>query len=175
MALLVASVSSPAGAADKGHPVSEFLLGVLHHDAGVISRSKEDGPDVNVEWRFDALEGVAFWEAIRSPRPTLGANINTRGDTSSIYLALTWSLDLPAGFFLDASFGGGVHDGKLATASRERKELGTRGLFYLAAGLGYRFLEHHSISLRVDHMSNADLVGDNSGLDTVGLRYSYRF
>ena len=174
LAILGCAFSS-ARAAEKRHPVSEFFLGVVHHDAGVFGQNKEDGPDFNIEWRFDPFEDSALWVAILSPRPTLGANINAAGDTNAFYAALTWTFGLTDGLFLDWSMGGAVHDGKLSTSASDRKELGSRVLFYLAAGIGYRFLGNHGVSIRLDHISNATLADDNSGLDTFGVRYSYRF
>ena len=73
------------------------------------------------------------------------------------------------------AFGGAAHTGKLQTSRLDRKELGSRVLFYLATELGYRITPKHSVSLRVDHMSNASLADNNEGLDTVGLIYGYHF
>lgn len=175
VAVLALLAAAPAVASEhKGHPISEVFVGILDHDTGVFGTNKEKGPDVNIEWRFDAPR-FGFWERILSPRPTLGLNINTQGNTNSLYGALTWTFNITERIFFDWSMGGTVHDGKLSIQSLNRKELGSRVLFYLAAGIGYRLWGPHSISLRLDHMSNAKLAGDNSGLDTVGLRYSYRF
>jgi hypothetical protein len=41
--------------------------------------------------------------------------------------------------------------------------------------LGFTLLERHALSIRFDHLSNANLCDKNEGLDTVGLIYGYRF
>ena len=50
-------------------------------------------------------------------------------------------------------------------------------LFREAAEIGWNFYGKDSISLRIDHISNANLWGEgtNEGLDTFGIVYSYRF
>ncbi len=171
---IVAALAPQAAEAQKRHPVSEVFIGIVDHDAGVFGRNKEDGPDVNVEWRFDPPEFRA-WELLLSPRPTIGANINTQDDTNTLYLAATWTAEFWGGFFFDWSMGGALHDGETDGEFLDKKSLGSPVLFYLAAGLGYRFWDHHSLSIRLDHISNAKIFGDNDGLDTVGIRYSYRF
>jgi hypothetical protein len=41
--------------------------------------------------------------------------------------------------------------------------------------LGLLFTEHQGVSVMFDHVSNAYLADPNEGLDTIGLRYIYRF
>jgi hypothetical protein len=159
----------------KSHPISEIFIGVLDHDTGVFGRNQEDGPDINVEWRLDPLWGLTWWDDILSPRPMIGFNINTGDDTNTFYAGLTWTFNISDRIFFDWGMGGTVHDGETGGSRPDKKELGSSVLFYLAAGIGYRLTEHHAISIRLDHMSNATLADDNDGLDTVGIRYSYRF
>jgi hypothetical protein len=54
-------------------------------------------------------------------------------------------------------------------------ELGCRVLFRESLSVGVRFMKHHSLSVMVDHISNAGLCDHNDGLDTLGVRYGYRF
>lgn len=77
--------------------------------------------------------------------------------------------------FVTFDLGGAAHDGKLRLNDPDRKESGSRVLFYVAAELGYRFNGHNTLSVRIDHMSNGSLADRNEGLDTVGLVYGYRF
>ena len=77
--------------------------------------------------------------------------------------------------FFSLDLGGAVHDGETSTSRRDRKELGTRVLFREAIEIGYRFQEHHALSLRFDHISNASLADNNEGLDTLGVVYGYSF
>jgi lipid A 3-O-deacylase len=167
-------LASPAMAASL---VDEMRAGVFYHDAGIFGGQKEDGPDLNLELRFVSPE---FLSAIWSPRPHLGVHGNLAGDTSQLYFGLTWSFMLwptggADGLFLDASLGGSAHNGKLDTTDPDRKSLGSRVLFRESLELGYRFGEVHSISVMLDHISNANLADRNEGLDNLGVRYGLKF
>ena len=76
---------------------------------------------------------------------------------------------------MSVAVGGAANTGKLETLRLDRKELGSRVLFYLAAELGYRINQRHSLAVRLDHMSNASIADNNEGLDTVGVVYGYQF
>jgi hypothetical protein len=41
--------------------------------------------------------------------------------------------------------------------------------------LGYRFDERQSMSVYFEHMSNGNLADHNEALDSIGIRYGYRF
>ena len=152
------------------------LTGALIHDEGPFSSHKEaDSVDVNLEVQFVSPEVL---EVIGSPRPHLGADINTVGDTSSFYFGLTYEwddFDVWKGFFIGFSIGGAYHDGETNNAPADRKELGCSLLFRGSFEFGYRFWDTHGISLMLDHISNAKLCDHNEGLENVGLRYGYRF
>ena len=154
--------------------LSEVRFGVVGHDTGVFGRNKEDGVDITLGVRFQPLTGD-IWEFLQSPRPFIGANINTSGETSALDFGLNWDWDPWRQTFFSFAFGGAAHTGKTETLRLDRKELGSRVLFYLAVELGYRITPNHSVSFRLDHMSNAGLVDNNEGLDTVGLIYGYHF
>lgn len=53
--------------------------------------------------------------------------------------------------------------------------MGCRALFRESVSLGVRFLERHSLSLMLAHISNAGPCDLNKGLDADGIRYGYRF
>lgn len=176
-----ADIEPAQGAGGEGSPsmpgpfgLSEFRIGIAHHDSGVFGRNKEDGPDIALQARFQPFTG-GLWDKIWRPRPHVGLNVNTRGDTSSVYAGLTWQWDFWSRAFVSFDFGAALHDGKLSTDKPGRKELGSRILFREALELGYRIDSHNTLSLRLDHMSNAKLADNNEGLDTVGLIYGYRF
>jgi lipid A 3-O-deacylase len=154
--------------------LSEVRLGIAHHDTGVFGHNKEDAVDIALGVRFQPLGGEV-WDVVANPRPFLGLNFNTAGDTSSLNGGLNWDWDVWNQTFFSFAWGGALHNGKLSTNNPGRKELGSRVLFYLAAELGYRFDRRQSVVIRLDHMSNAGLTNDNEGLDTVGLVYSYHF
>lgn len=163
-----------AGAEDKSYGIDSVAFGVLAHDVGVFGRSAEPGTDFNFEVRFDKLAG-SFWDALLNPQPNLGLTVNDSGTTSQAYFGLTWLFDLGSGLFGGGSLGGSVHNGETETSNRKEKSLGSTALFRESVEFGYRFAERHSLSLMLDHISNAGLAEHNEGLDNLGLRYALRF
>ena len=166
--------ADPAGAQSL---VDEVRVGGFYHDAGIFGTRKERGADLNLELRFASPE---FLGAIWSPRPHLGVTGSLAGDTSQLYFGLTWSFMLwrtggNNGLFLDASLGGSAHNGKLEPTRTDRKALGSRVLFRESLEFGYRFGDVHSISVMLDHASNANLADHNEGIDSLGLRYGLKF
>ena len=155
-----------------GGILSEIRLGVLKHDTGPFSRTEEDGVNVNLELLFTS---PGFLEAVWSPRPHLGVSINTSGDTSQAYFGLSWEFDVWRDLIVGFSFGGSVHNGETETDRTDRKELGCHLLFRESLELGWRFGEHHVITAFLDHISNANLCDKNEGMESVGVRYGYRF
>ncbi len=153
---------------------SEIRIGVLAHDQGPFSSNKEDGVDTQIELRFKSPD---FLDAIWSPYPHIGADINSSGKTSSVWLGLVWEKPVWKKMFLGWSMGGAFHTGKTdqGTAALDEKELGCNPLFRLAVNAGWRFDKHHSLDLILDHISNAKLCDTNEGLENVGVRYGYRF
>lgn len=152
--------------------ISELRTGILYHDEGPFSRNKEDGPDVNVEMLFVSPD---FLDVIWSPRPHIGADINTDDDTSSYYLGLSWEWYLWRNLFAGFSLGGAYHDGETEEVGRsDKKELGCSVLFRESVEMGWVFAERHTLSFMLDHISNARLCDENEGLENFGLRYGYR-
>ena len=170
-----------AGSAAAAGPdwIDEGKVGVLAHDIGFLGHHVENGTDINGELLF-ASPGFLSW--IGAPRPHIGGSVNTSGNTSYGYIGLTWSYDLwrdlfGAGdaFFVAGSLGGGAHDGYLNSGPSERKLLGSRVLFRESAELGYRVTPAISISIMLDHLSNAGIADHNNGLTNIGVRTGYRF
>lgn len=153
--------------------IRELKFGVLAHDVGDLwsGFNREDGIDINFEAGLSPSLDLGF----ATLRPAIGASINTEGDTSKIYLDARLEHDFEGGVFLAAGIGAAVHDGKLEHGHHDRKALGSRVLFHIPLEAGYRFDAHHSLSVYFDHMSNANLADENEGMDTIGLRYGYRF
>lgn len=156
-----------------GGLVSEVRGGLLAHDLRLIAADPvEKGVDVNAEILFVS---PGFLEPVFSPRPHLGVQVNTRGDTSQIYAGVTWTLDLTDQLWLGLSGGGTLHNGETLDINGDRKALGSRALFRLAAELGVNVTEQLSLSLYFDHESNAFLAPRNPGIDNVGLRAGWKF
>ena len=154
-------------------PIDEIRFGVLYHDLGVWGgSSNEGGFDVNAELVFspslDLFSGML--------RPNLGFSLNTTGDTSKIYGGGVWEYRWPKGYFIDLALGLAVHDGETDQGDvANMNQLGSTVLFRLAIETGFAFGHHHLISIMFDHISNGYLTEPNEGLDTLGLRYGYRF
>ena len=159
--------------------ISEIKTGIAAHDVGVFGRQKEDGLDSSFEFLFRKINYNLFW--LGTPRPHIGANINMGDDTSQAYTGLTWTYKLPKRMFFNFSWGLSYHNGDTIHSANnvktDKKELGSSLLFREAVELGWNFYGKDSISLRLDHISNAGLWGEdaNEGLDTFGIFYGYRF
>ena len=166
-----AVVSTGAARAADGF-IDEVKVGVLAHDAPIGGHQKEGGADINGEVLFGSPD---FLKWAFAPRPHIGANINTQGDTSALYFGLTWQLFKWNGVYTNFGFGGAVHDGKTETNDPNRKELGSHALFHESLEIGYEFVPRQSVSIYLDHMSDAGLTKHNDGLSNIGVRYGYGF
>jgi lipid A 3-O-deacylase len=180
--LATALLLSPAAGLAQLNLVDEVKLGVLSHDVGFLGHHVESGADVNIEMLFTPPEILDF---IGSPRPHIGADINTDGKTSDGYFGLTWGITLIQnlfaagdGVFANGSLGGAVHDGSPLTGAVQppgRKLLGSRVLFRESAELGYQITPQVSVSAILDHISNANLAPRNAGITSAGARLGFKF
>ena len=163
--------------------VDEIKIGALAHDFAFFTHHVETGTDINLEVLFIPPDLLGL---IGSPRPHIGADINTSGNTSDGYFGLTWGLPLlprllgaPAGVFLNGSLGGAVQDGLTGTQTTVpppgRKLLGSTLLIRESAELGYQITPVLSVSAFIDHISNANLAPRNAGLTNAGARLGVRF
>jgi hypothetical protein len=175
------ALPAAAGQAEEGDG-SPGLGGWLHElRAGVAAH------DVDGLWSGDREESGADWSAeitllrtglvlpVGAVRPNLGAALNDHGDTSKVYAGALWEIESRIGLFVATGVGAAVHDGYLDERKRDRKRLGSRVLFRIPLEIGYAFGAHHRLIFAFDHVSNASLADPNEGLDTVGVRYGYRF
>jgi len=169
-----ASADEPMAEKNEVDYLHVIRAGVLAHDVDDLwsGTRKEGGVDLNIEIIFNS---PSFSLMSGNVRPNLGLSINTQGDTSKLYGGILWELETKSGIFLDLGIGVAVHDGKLDTNQEDKKSLGSRVLFRFPIEIGYSIAKHHQISILFDHISNAFLVHPNEGLDTLGLRYGYRF
>jgi lipid A 3-O-deacylase len=178
-ALIGAAMLLPGPAMAQTNPVGELKIGGLAHDVGLFGHHVEGGADVNVELLFNSPDLLRY---IGTPRPHIGADINTSGNTSDGYFGLTWGIMLIQnlfgagdGVFANGSLGGAVHDGHLLTAPPDRKRLGSRILFRESLELGYQVNPVVSVSAILDHISNANLASRNAGITSAGARIGFRF
>ena len=178
-ALVGALALLPGPAAAQLRVVDEFKIGGLAHDVGFLGHHVEGGADVNVELLFTSPDLLRY---IGSPRPHIGGDINTSGNTSYGYFGLTWGIMLIQnlfgagdGIFANGSLGGAVHNGYLDSAPPDRKKLGSRILFRESLELGYQVTPVVSVSAILDHISNANLASHNAGITSAGARIGFRF
>ena len=173
LALLMAAWLLPRAA--SAQIVNELKVGGLWHDVPNLwsgFQLERDVAAVNVE----AILSPSLPLLFGSIRPAIGANINTGGYTSNVYLDARWQIEMPVtGLFLGLGVGATVHDGKLDPSAWDRKALGGRTLFHFPLEVGWRFDGHSSISVYFDHISNGYTREYNEGLDRLGVRYGYRF
>ena len=112
-------------------------------------------------------------------RPALGGTyaMSASGHraTSKAYLDARWMFEAQSGLFLSLGIGAAIHDGVLGPTEIDRKALGRRILFHFPLELGWRFDAHNSLSVYFDHISNGYTTSSNEGLDTLGVRYGYKF
>lgn len=153
----------------------ELRLGILKHDVAFcgLDHRYEKGYDVNAEILFESPDYSCFRFAF-SPRPHLGMSLNTNKGTHQFYLGLTWRIDFLNALFIEATFGGELQTGLIHPVSRE-KTLGTRFLFRESASLGAQLNDQLSLSVMMDHASNAGITEKNPGITSIGLRCGYRF
>jgi lipid A 3-O-deacylase len=181
--LLVGLCALATGLAGPAHAdpgwIDEVKLGVLAHDIRFLGNHVEPGADINLEVLFPS---PAFLRLLWAPRPHLGVSLNTAGATDYAYLGLTWSgrpwrplLTLPEGLFVAGSLGGGIHDGHRNAGPPDRKRLGSRLLFRESVEAGYQLTRRVSLSLMLDHLSNAGLTTHNQGLTNFGARIGVAF
>jgi lipid A 3-O-deacylase len=180
-----------ASQVSAGHGIiDEVKLGFLAADTGIGGSKVENGLDINGEVLFTAPQWFVspddpVWlRDLLAPRPTFGFTANTAGGTSFINLNLNWSwnlanniLDDHDGIYASFEFGGALNNSDLNPDPNDsdHKDMGTRGLFHLAAELGYDFDEHMNVSVYYEHFSNAGLSSTNPGMNNVGLRLGYKF
>lgn len=167
MCLLMASTASADGL------IKEIKGGILHHDTDGLwsGHNREDGVDFNAEVILN--HDLNFWGGTMSP--ALGVSVNSVGDTSKAYVDARFEKDFADDFFFALGIGAAVHNGNNKLTENDRKALGSKVLFHFPFELGYRIDEQISVSLFFDHVSNAWLADPNEGMDTLGLRFGYRF
>lgn len=146
----------------------EIKIGLMQHDATEKMKNRyEKGKNIIVEYLFDQ----EYFKA----RPHIGLSANTLGYTSNLYTGLTWQMIFKDHFLLEASLGASINNGERTQKEKKRRALGSNLLFRESLSLGWMFDKHHSISVMIDHISNANIKMPNPGLTDVGIRYGYRF
>lgn len=178
LALLSGSAlaADPVGFGNRPVPAgifSEVRLGAQAHDPWSPEKGSVDITGTVLFAKPFRLDNRWDWIV---PRPHIGGAVNSNGDTSHFNAGFTWTIDLTNRFFLEASFGGAIHDGETGrSVPVDRSALGCSPLFRESAGLGFRIDQNWSIIAQVEHLSNAGLCRQNRGLTNAGVQIGYRF
>ncbi|WP_149541114.1 acyloxyacyl hydrolase [Siccirubricoccus phaeus] len=192
--VLAAALAPVAARAEEGLPrihageglagiFSEVRLGGAWHDIG----AKERGANVLGEVLFASpvparltTDMPPLYRWVFQPRVHLGFAANTEGYTSYGYAGLTWTTMLARDVFrrgdgirFDFFFGGSLNNGKHVTNEPDRKSLGGNLLFRVGGEIGYQIDPRWSVSLFLDHESNAGSARANEGLNSLGLRIGF--
>lgn len=143
--------------------------GNLHEDGAFPSATLFFDP-------FDRGTATGWRDALARPRVHVGGEIGTGDGADMAFAGLNWTFDVSPKIFLDAGFGGLVHDGNLDGPRKDGPRLGCRLLFHEYAAVGYRLDEKWSLVGQVEHASHAKLCdGPNDGFTRTGLMVGYRF
>lgn len=149
----------------------DLRLGAYVHDP--LSPEK-GGANVNAEAVFSVFAPSDGLYGILIPRVHIGATLSFAGKTSFAYAGFTWTLPLNEAFFLEAAFGGTIHNG-LKNGAEGRNAMGCQWSFHESVSLGYRVTREWSVLGTLEHVSNAGLCTQNRGLTNFGLRLSRAF
>lgn len=167
--LLIAAL---AAAASPAH-ASELFGGVLAHDidSPLTLGGREDGADFQLGWRGKPIRAL---RAIGSPSPYVFGSVHTAGDTHFAAAGISWKIG--GRLFFRPGLGVAVHTrGSRGVADGFRTDLGSRVLFEPELGVGYQISDRAAIEATWVHISNAQLLSpQNPGMDSVGIRLSYR-
>jgi hypothetical protein len=172
---------SSAFAADKSDGAAPFLSelrgGVYYNN---LENYGEQGADVNGEILLRPITGTynnAFVQFLLTPRPHLGATLNTQGNTSFVYTGLTWSHQLfDSPLFIEGSFGAALHNGHTGSVRRtDAANLGCAALFHEAGSIGIIFENKLRVMATIEHFSNAGLCKQNQGMTNIGMRVGKLF
>ena len=163
---LAVLVSAPAHA-------QELFGGVLAHDidSPLTLGGREDGVDLQVGWRGERIRALS---AIGAPSPYVFGSLHSGGDTHFAAAGLSWKIG--GRLFVRPGIGIAVHSRRDdGVADGFRTGLGSRVLFEPEVGVGYQVSDRVAIEASWVHISNAQLLArQNPGMDSVGVRLSYR-
>ena len=183
-AAVVLGLAAMPAAAQPPEELAPFFA-ITEVRLGGFAANLEDGSSedanalINAEVLFRPLGGDRYYgnpilDVFLKPRPHIGTSISVdEGGTNQIYGGLTWEVRLTDWAFVEASFGGTLHDGP--TDSNDPDAYGCSTLFRESASLGFDVSERWRLLFTVDHMSNAGLCDQNQGLTNAGVRLGYRW
>ena len=151
----------------------EIFTGLLVHDVDtpLSDAGLEDGADLQLGWRSAPIAPLG---AIGAPSAYLYGSVATGGGTHFAAAGLSWRIG--GRLFARPGVGLAIHSrSSSGVANGLRTDLGSRVLFAPELGVGYQLSERVSIEATWVHLSHGQLLSrQNPGMDSVGVRLSYR-
>lgn len=152
----------------------------LRFGAQVAASDKEDGSFYQVTMFFDPFESElahGWKEKLLRPRVFVGGTVAGHSeDASMIFGGFAWDAKVTEKLFVEAGFGGMVHNGNLEDYTESGPYLGCRTLFREYAAIGYDVTENWRVLAQIEHSSHANLCGrPNNGLTRAGIQIGYKF
>ncbi|ACM36363.1 MULTISPECIES: acyloxyacyl hydrolase [Rhizobium/Agrobacterium group] len=151
----------------------------LRFGAVTSIQGHEHGGAGEVTMLFDPFSrdsASGFLDSLARPRVHVGGEIGGDSLNNQIYAGFSWTTDIfSSKTFIEAGFGGVIHDGAIDEQHRNGPDLGCRVLFREYAALGYRINKTWSIMGQIEHASNADLCDPNDGMTRAGVMVGYKF
>jgi lipid A 3-O-deacylase len=171
MKLVVPYLSALCAAALGAAPAraDEIFGGLYAHDVRIIAvGSPEHGPDFELGWR-----GGTILRALGGPQPHLLVSVNGAGGTHFAAAGISWRIGRT--LYVRPGIGIAVHSGA-GYPPPDRIWFNSRVLFEPEIGVGLRLTPRASVEASWVHLSHAQIFGhQNPGLDTIGMRFNYRF
>ncbi len=179
-ALFGVGLIGPTALAQQVPFVREVKIGFLNHDMPGLWSGLQRERGIGINGELILSPSVPLFGG--HVRPALGGtytvSTNNRPAMSKAYADVRWMFEAQSGMFVSLGIGAAVHSGVIGGNAGDdvsRKWLGHRVLFHIPLEVGFRLDAHQSVSLYFDHVSNGYTSTYNEGLDTLGVRYGYKF
>ena len=170
---ILAPASAVALLAAPPAQAAEIFGGLLAHDVDspLTAGGLEDGVDFQLGIRGGRIRALRF---LGSPSPYGFVSVASGGETHFAAAGLSWRLG--GRLFVRPGIGVAVHTrGTDGVFEGLRTDLGSRVLFEPELGVGYQVSERFAVEASWVHLSQGQLFSrQNPGMDSVGLRLSYR-
>jgi lipid A 3-O-deacylase len=147
----------------------DLFGGLYAHDVNIFTDSGiEGGADLQLGWR-----GPRILRRLGGPQPHVLVSVNGAGGTDFAAAGISWRIG--GRVYLRPGAGLAIHTGP-SHWSTKRIWFGSRILFEPELGIGLQLTPRASVEASWVHLSHGQLFNrQNPGLDTIGLRFNYRF
>lgn len=179
-ALTMASVAAGLLVSAAMAVAEEPFFDELRFGAQVSASDREDGSFYQLTMFFDPFESelAQGWkEKLLRPRVFIGGTVAGHSeDTSMVFGGFAWDAKVTEKLFVEAGFGGMIHNGNLRDYTESGPYLGCRALFREYAAVGYDVTENWRVLAQLEHSSHANLCGrPNNGITRAGIQIGYKF